>query len=757
MRIVQIFTVLVVGWSLSSVAIAKPKHEQFDPKAAYFVTHFDRIPNFVRNPTLNSAKSGRWSDSSTWQEERLPGADDIVLIGPQHEILIDEDTALAKTVGIYGGGALVFVPTTHTLLSVATLMVLPGGSLQMGTPEQPVVSDKYSGIVFTDTALDADLDPQQFSNGLIVIGGRVTMHGERKTPFARALNEPTAGTTRIQLENAQNWSPGDDLFIPDTRPAWSEQLFGPRWGTSYRPQWEWRVLQDYAPISSIAIDLDRPLSYNHTGARDTNGNVTFLPHVANVTRNVWIVSATDNPATRGHTFFTADAIVDIQNAGFYGLGRTTIRPLNSMVYDSGSSSYLLQRDDLGHNQIGRYSVHFHHLEALDNPLTDGCHFIFDGNVVLDSPKLGIAIHDSHNGCVRRNVVLLARGSALMTEDGSERGNIIAYNFLGASEGSSESVECRFVRCYGIISGDPGQDFAHEGGGYWGRGSHNYIIGNVAVNSSIAGFQFFQFADDNRNSLPFAFEDNESYGSAIGFDIWAPGAGHFSREVYRMSRSVVWNVGDGISIHYPEGYIEIDDLIATGYQGIGTGYNGANQANQTKLNNPLIQNFYHGARFIPGDGWTEEEQGVFGGTLRNKHNVAITHFHVSPEVMAPRNIVLRNINFATPDDEGATHISLHMVPAAWRENFIRPDVISVINSYFDGKAGVQNHRLYYTEQHPDWILPQTQGDVIGSPEAGLTNAENWQRYRIAFAGAVAACLESRTDLGITSAFVCPPQP
>ena len=53
------------------------------------------------------------------------------------------------------------------------------------------------------------------------------------------------------------------------------------------------------------------------------------------------------------------------------------------------------------------------------------------------------------------------------------------------------------------------------------------------------------------------------------------------------------------------------------------------------------------------------------------------------------------------------------------------------------------RVYYNEQAANFIVPQTVGyangpgdQVVGSPTAGLTNAQNWAQYGVAIAGAVA---------------------
>ena len=74
------------------------------------------------------------------------------------------------------------------------------------------------------------------------------------------------------------------------------------------------------------------------------------------------------------------------------------------------------------------------------------------------------------------------------------------------------------------------------------------------------------------------------------------------------------------------------------------------------------------------------------------------------------------------------------------NLIAPNPVVVYD--FNGVAG-DNFRLYFTQQAANFVLPQTVVDpdtgitrLLGSPVAGLTNAQNWAQYGIAFAGEIA---------------------
>ena len=65
------------------------------------------------------------------------------------------------------------------------------------------------------------------------------------------------------------------------------------------------------------------------------------------------------------------------------------------------------------------------------------------------------------------------------------------------------------------------------------------------------------------------------------------------------------------------------------------------------------------------------------------------------------------------------------------------VIDGMPIYERGVVG-DDFRVYYYEQRADYVLEQSDANrgTIGSPEAGLTNQQNWDKYGIAFAGEVA---------------------
>ena len=180
-------------------------------------TAHDHVPHFAANPTISSVTNGVWSNPGTWNAARVPKPSDIVTVN--HIVTYDSTTGAADVIGINAGGNLRFATNKSTRLTVGTLLVLPEGTLEIGTPSTPIPASFSAEIIFKNKPLDSVTDPDQYGTGLLSINGTVTMHGATKSPtFVRLGREPRAGQMTLQLQQAvAGWQPGDRLILPDTR------------------------------------------------------------------------------------------------------------------------------------------------------------------------------------------------------------------------------------------------------------------------------------------------------------------------------------------------------------------------------------------------------------------------------------------------------------------------------------------------------------------------------------------------------------
>ncbi|MGH7818950.1 MAG: G8 domain-containing protein, partial [Candidatus Binatia bacterium] len=338
---------------LLALAASAPASFAQQPGPA-IVAHTDRIPDFGASPTIRSVFSGPWSRATTWSPARVPTAGDVVSITGGTVVTFDT-VSKVKTVSVQGGGVLRFRPDVVTSLTVTNLLVREGATLEVGTVNSPVAANVTATITIANQPTDTANDPNEYGTGLIALG-KVTMHGARRTPtFARLASEPRAGDPSLRLaDTVSGWRTGDRLFLPDSRQlGWNER------DQNYVPRWE------YATVAGVSTDgrtltLSAPLAHDHPGSHVLPGDpVRFLPHVANLSRNLRLRSESA-AGTRGHTLFTARADVDIRYVSFAELGRTL---------------------NVGSSVAGRYPLHLHHLVGPVAPQPNGHQFTVVGNVI----------------------------------------------------------------------------------------------------------------------------------------------------------------------------------------------------------------------------------------------------------------------------------------------------------------------------------------------------------------------------------------
>jgi hypothetical protein len=548
-----------------------------DAPAQVLHTPNDHIPNFAANPTIRTAAAGAWSSPATWTPARLPSAADVVLVA--HPVTYDTTSGDVQAIGIEAGGALRFVVDRDTRLRVGTLIVLPGGTLEIGTPAAPVPASLTAEVVFKDLPLNLTADPDQYGTGLLSIDATVTIHGALRSPtFVRTATEPRAGHWTLSLgAPVSGWRAGDRIFVPDTRQVPASDWFNP----NYPLQMEERIVEQVSP-DGRTLTLTLPLAFDHRGARDADGtptmlagNLPLLPHVGNLTRNV--VLRSENPAgTRGHTLLTHRSTVSIAYAQFRDLGRTRAVPLDAST-----------------NHIGRYPLHLHHLIGPMNPANTGYQFQVLGNAISDSLKWPIAVHGSHYGLIKQNVVyggVQLTGAGIAIEDGTETENLFEENFVANIRGSINPRESGPSTANGTTPGSAAECF-------WAAGFNNRFVNNVASSCrnpvqqivSGPGWKFivpaapytarnprFRGADMTNTAETVAvtpqqqpireFRGNEVYGlAADGLTAWQLGTDGYSIMPATMGHSVikdfrVWHTYEGAIYNYPSHRMTVDGLV-----------------------------------------------------------------------------------------------------------------------------------------------------------------------------------------------------
>jgi hypothetical protein len=734
-----------------------------------------RVPNFVGRPTVTAVKSGFWSDPATWGG-RVPGDGDVVAIPAGKDVTYDVvSDARLKAVGVLDGGDLEFSAGVPTRLRVTTLMVLEGGVLYVDT-DAGVATE----IIVNDEPIDTAADPEQWGHGLLC-WGKVTATGGHRTPFARLATEPRAGDTAISLaEPVTGWQAGDRIIVADSHQHYGEVV---------ESQTE-RATIAAVSADGLSVTLDAPLAFDHLGARDPDGKLTFLPHVGNLTRNVVVRSENAN-GVRGHCVFTGRADVDIEGVQFGGLGRTRFDLLDDTVRDGGGNVA-----HVGTNQRGRYPVHFHH--CLGPLRSEGARLLQD---MLGTPRQfrlsgcsvfcpidpmpfrwGVVVHHSHFGEVSNNVVFNWMGAGIVAgEAGNETGNVVSGNFVARVVGNNS------------VPDDLGlTQMGRDGGGVWSLSFDNVVTDNVVSDSSTA-YQFFglgnrtvrvplfpgadtmtagQYKEVLAGLVPVReFARNEGYGghtkTAVGFWWLGTGGDKFNTPA-DMPESVIkdfrgWHAYQNVFLNYNTNRLTIDGLVARGDVGLlrkqASGVTAVSGGGDYVLQrflvvNSDIQGFVCG--FMPS---SVGEKNEFRDTyVRNYCEMYVVPpwWLLEPGRMTmPRVMTFNGVKRGKLDVGDLTDwwgvgglVVMNGKKRGDSTNLVALTKVLILNE--DGVPG-KNYRVYFNEAAADAVLPQSSPKesglwVTGSPEPGLTNAEAWDRYKVAFGGAVApATCVTRPDV------------
>lgn len=793
MKLRQVFlrlALLTGGVLVVSVPAAQAQESSVTVTPTHVMTHMDKIPRLCNNPTITAIRSGLWSDANTWSTGQVPGEGARVQIGAG--LIVNFRQTLSERVAcIEVAGRLSLSPLQSTHLRVGTLMVLPGGTLQIGTPASPIPAAQKAEITFIDTPLQTGTvqspgpDPQQYGNGLIAFG-IVSIHGAPKNiTWARLTQEPRAGDTELVLEAAPTGWENNIILLPDTRQIKTSERFNLE--QNYAPQREQRTV---AGITGNRIQLSQPLQFDHLGAHSEDGTINFLPHVALLDRNVTLRS--ENPAgVRGHVMFTGQAAVNITYTRFTGLGRTdALQDLNSTTFDANQNVTAL-----GTNQIGRYAVHLHHLQGPANATNTGYQFTLLGNTVDAARKWGITVHGTGFGLVKDNVSYDVQGAGFMAEDGSELENEFIHNFALYSHGTPNG------------DGDTATgDYARGGSGFWFRRAGNLIRDNVAANSLNSGFYFnsydntkpavsqaFRGADKHtpggalvqHNNPPGIIENNEAYGVTpqglwvtfpLGSTRDAQGGDDVPEVVFRNFN--FWHVHmEGGHIYRTnkavfDGFTLLCQAAAQDYS-TGSGTMGANLG-QYENANLTFRNFHvEGCRYgFTGMQTTTQSDIIAGpmvfedGYLKNYINMIISppKWHITAYANSfdiQRVTLIPHSNMMHMTSTPPKNIIMSILGV--RAVTVVPTVVRVTD--YNKEAG-NNFYVYYKEQRPGHVLPATLPELLGpdigsskqiaSPEAGLTNEQLLQKYGLHAGGGPAPCLDETTRPEIFG-FTCSDSP
>ena len=704
----------------------------------------------------------------------MPSDNDRVLIGPSTSIQYGLVSG-AHINGLEIDGSLNFSTLVNTRLLVGNLTVMPSGTLQIGTTAAPVSPSVMADLVIADQPLNLAIDPSQYGTGLIALG-TVSIHGSPlATTWTTLSAEPRAGDVALSVSGDLSvWRPGDTLVLPDTRQLLSGA--DANFVAGLIPQqWE-EVVIDH--VQGNQVFLASPLEFDHFGAHNVDGGLELLPNVALLDRNVMIRS--ENPqGTRGEVFFTARANVDIEYSRFQDLGRTdAFRALDNTTFDANGHV-----THVGTNQDGRFAVHFAELIGPVNATNTGYQFQFVGNTVASARRWAVDVDNTSYGLLDRNVVYDAQGAGFVTEEGSEIGNTFSNNIAIRIQGTHDDGK----------DGTAAGDYGRGGVGFWFRHGGNSVIGSVAADCTYSGFAIvgynadppflpnFRGADPavvgqfNLITLTPAgdWQNDVVYGMTT-YGLWAAFISGNSLESSQpntlFEQLQIWNVWNAGVWLYHTSDVAFDHLLILGDEaaqirddfgtmGIaGTTYENLNLV----VENSRLEGLRIGIAAPANDASTPgnlQPTIVYNTVLKNYVNVVVQ----PASDMGPRNgnaLELRDDLFTLVPGlpSGAAGHPANIQMSVIGSSVASPLALtqpSIVRVYDYNLVPGDNFQVYYLEQSRFYHLPQSSnaalegrsGWTIGSPVAGMNNAQNWMTYGIAMGGAVAprSASQSRSDI------------
>src|SRR6188768_2162582 len=390
----------------------------------------------------------RWSDPASWPNRKVPVAGDKVTIGRDRDVVLDVSPPALGGLSI--DGKLTFADNAD--LELTTEWIMLHGELAIGTEASPYTHK--ATITLTDNVKGEDVMAGMGDRGIMLSGGTLNLHGDRKNAWTKLAKTAAAGSNAIEVLDAAEWRVGDEIVLASTD-------FNPR-------QAERR---NVAAISGNKITLDRKLDYMHFGkityGVDERGEVGLL------TRNIKIQASADAEQT------------------FFG-GHIMAMP-SSKMYVSG-----VELNRMGQNlTLARYPIHWH----------------VNGDARGQYIK-NAAIHDTYNRCVtvhgtnylqvENNVAYNTVGHCFFMEDGIEHDNQFVHNLaiqtkchtskpcvptnLAASGETSYAYEDRQAgRQNGQQSKDVLLPSDNTVASYWITNPDNIYRDNVAAGSDENGF------------------------------------------------------------------------------------------------------------------------------------------------------------------------------------------------------------------------------------------------------------------------------
>src|SRR5262252_2846422 len=386
----------------------------------------------------SAVKGGRWSDSATWADRRVPGEGAAVTIDKDMEVVLDVSPPPLH--GLTINGKLSFADNKD--LELTTEWIMLRGELEIGSEARP--HTRNATITLTNNVPNEDIQTMG-DRGIMLMGGTLSLHGTEKNSWTKLAKTAAAGSTTIEVLNPGDWKKGEQIVVASTD-------FDPH-------QAERRTISS---VSGKVITLDQKLQYMHYG--EVTFGVDERGEVGMLTRNIRIQASADaeKSFSGGHVMAMAGSTMQVSGVEFFRMGQ--------------------------HENLARYPIHWHLVGD-----TQGQYI--ENSAIHDTYSRCVTVHGTNNVRVENNVAYNNVGHCYFLEDGVEHGNQYVNN-LGLLTKCHPTRPCNstnaVVGVYG--GGGQGQNATDQlipsdntASTFWITNPDNTYRGNVSAGSEATGF------------------------------------------------------------------------------------------------------------------------------------------------------------------------------------------------------------------------------------------------------------------------------
>lgn len=369
--------------------------------------------------------SGNWSDPATWPSGQVPSAGDQVIIESNMRVVLDVSPPALRSLTI--DGTLSFAEAD---LELTTEWILVHGEMHIGSEQNPF--QHAATVTLSDDFPDESIGVMG-DRGIMVMGGELHLHGSRTHTWTKLSQTANAGSSRIEVLNADGWQLGDEVVLASTD-------FAPE-------QTEKRVISG---IDGNSVEFSSPLNFMHFG--EVTEGVDERGEVGLLTRNIRIQASADAESSYfgGHVAVMAPGGLYISGVEFYRMGQ--------------------------HLKLGRYPVHWHVRGDADGQYVKN-------SSVHHSFNRCVTVHGTQNVLVENNVTYNTVGHCFFLEDGAETGNSFIHN-LGMRTKCHPTRSCQpfFQQASDVLI--PSDNNAAT---FWITNPDNIYRDNVAAGAEEIGF------------------------------------------------------------------------------------------------------------------------------------------------------------------------------------------------------------------------------------------------------------------------------